>query len=233
MTRMRIGILVNDHVADRFRHISGDYGDMFQRLLGSENVDVVVYDVVGGEIPDDPTECDAWVATGSFYSVNDDEEWIRHLEQFVREIAEARVPYVGICFGHQMLAKALGGTVEKSDRGWGVGVHDVEVSEEAGLGEGYRVILSHQEQVVTPPQGAEILGWSEHCPVSMFVVDDTMAGIQGHPEFLPEYSEALMRERRGRVIPEETVDAGLASLGMEPDNERLADWILGFIEKAR
>lgn len=230
---MRIGILVNDHVADQFRHISGDYSDMFQRLLGSEGVEVVAYDVIGGELPADPTECDAWVATGSFYSVNDDEAWIRGLEQFVREIATARVPYVGICFGHQMLAKALGGTVEKSERGWAVGVHEIEVSEDIGLGDGYRVIHSHQDQVVKPPPGAELLGWSEHCPVSMFVVGDTMLGIQGHPEFVPQYSEALMRERRGRVIPEETVDAGLASLEMDPDSERLAEWILDFIDRSR
>ena len=107
------------------------------------------------------------------------------------------------------------------------------MSEEVGLGTGSRVIHSHQDQVVEPPPGAEILGWSEHCPVSMFVVDDTMVGIQGHPEFVPDYSEALMRERRGGIIPEETVDAGLASLENDPDNERLAAWILGFIERAR
>lgn len=226
---MKIGILVNDHVADRFHDISGDYFDMFQSLLGRDGLELVAYDVVAGELPDDPEDCDAWVATGSFSSVNDEEDWIRALEQFVREVATARVPYVGICFGHQMLAKALGGTVEKSDRGWGVGIHEIEVSDESGLGDGYRVIHSHQDQVIEPPPGAEILGWSEHCPVSMFVVGDTMAGIQGHPEFIPEYSEALMRERRGRVIPEATVDAGLASLEMEPDNEQLAKWIIDFI----
>ncbi len=230
---MKIGLLVNDHVADRFRHISGDYTDMFQRLLGSDDVEIVAYDVVAGELPASPEECDAWVATGSRHSVNDDEPWIHRLEGFVRRVAESHVPYVGICFGHQMLAKALGGTVEKSERGWGVGVQEVETAADLGLGSGYRVLASHQDQVVEVPPGAEVLGWSEHCPVSMFTIDGTMMGIQGHPEFEPEYSEALMRERRGRAIPEEVADAGIASLSTTPDNDRLADWILGFIRTAR
>ena len=230
---MKIGILVNDHVPDQFRHISGDYSDMFQQLLGRDDVELVAYDVIGGELPTDPTECDAWIATGSLHSVNDDEEWIRSLEVFVREVASARVPYVGICFGHQILAKALGGTVEKSERGWGVGVHKIEVSEAVGLGDSYRMIHNHQDQVIDAPPGAEILGWSQHCPVSMFVVGGTLVGIQGHPEFVPEYSEALLRQRRGRVIPEETADAGLASLNDETDTKRIAEWILDFIERAR
>lgn len=229
---MRVGLLVNDHVAEQFRDIAGDYPDMFSRLLADDDIDLVVYDVINGELPTDPAECDAWVATGSQFSVNDHEQWIRDLEDFVRRIPEAGSAYVGICFGHQMLAKALGGTVEKSERGWGVGVHRVEVADGVGLGSEYRVISSHQDQIVTPPPGAEILGWSEHCPVSMLAVGDRIVGIQGHPEFVPDYSEALMHHRRGTVIPEETVDAGLASLVDEPDGERLRAWILDFLRKA-
>ena len=217
-----------------FLGISGDYEDMFRRLFaGREEVEVVVYDAVNGDLPNDPSAVDAWMTTGSRHSVNDDLSWIRDLEGFVRKVADAGVPFVGICFGHQLIAKALGGSVVRSDHGWGIGVQEVEVNEDLGLGDSYRVLTSYQDQVATLPPGGEILGWNEHCPVSVMGVGSTILGIQGHPEFEPAYSAALMESRRGNLIPEETVDAGLASLSDEPDGDRLAAWILEFIERGR
>jgi GMP synthase-like glutamine amidotransferase len=227
MVLMRLGLLVCDHVRPEFLHISGDYPDMFRRLFaGHPEVEIVVYDVIGGEMPAGPGECDAWITTGSRHSVNDEEQWIRHLEQFVREVAKERIPFVGVCFGHQLIAKALGGTVVKSDRGWGVGAKKVEVKDSIGLGTSYRILNSHQDQIDSLPPGAEILGWNEHCPVSMIGVGENMVGIQGHPEFDPAYSEALMESRRGTLIPEATVDDGLASLDGSTDGDLLVDWIL-------
>ncbi|HEY4583996.1 MAG TPA: GMP synthase [Acidimicrobiia bacterium] len=231
---MRIGLLVCDHVRPEFLGISGDNDDMFRSLFADhDEVEVVAYDVVNGELPGDPSEADAWMTTGSRYSVNDDDPWIRDLEEFVRTVADAGIPFVGICFGHQLIAKALGGSVVKSDRGWGVGVQEVEISEDLGWGTSVRVLTSYQDQVDSLPPGGKILGWNDHCPVSVMGVGTTMLGIQGHPEFETAYSEALMESRRGQVIPEDTVEAGLASLNEEPDGSRLADWILEFIEHAR
>ena len=225
--RVKLGLLVCDHVRPEFEHISGDYPDMFRRLFaGHPDVEIVVYDVIGGDMPADPGECDAWITTGSRHSVNDDELWIRDLEGFVREVAKEEVPFVGVCFGHQLIAKALGGTVVKSDRGWGVGAKVVEVKGDLGLGSSYTVFTSYQDQIEELPPGAEILGWNEHCPVSLLGVGENMIGIQGHPEFEPAYSEALMESRRGGMIPEMTVDAGLASLEGSTDGDLLADWIL-------
>ena len=224
---MRLGLLVCDHVRPEFEHISGDYPDMFRRLFaGHPEVGIVVYDVIGGEMPADPGECDAWITTGSRYSVNDDEPWISDLEDFVRDVAKAQVPFVGVCFGHQLIAKALGGTVVESERGWGVGAKEVEVRGDLGLGPSYTVLTSHQDQIEDLPPGAEILGWNEHCPVSMLGVGENMIGIQGHPEFEAGYSEALMQSRRGTLIPEATVDDGLASLEGGTDGTHLFDWIL-------
>ena len=200
---------------------------MFRRLfVGHPEVEIVVYDVIGGDIPMDPGECDAWITTGSRHSVNDHEPWIRDLEHFVREVAKEEVPFVGVCFGHQLIAKALGGTVVKSERGWGVGAKEVEVRGDLGLGLSYTVLTSHQDQIEDLPLGAEILGWNEHCPVSMIGVGENMIGIQGHPEFDPAYSKALMESRRATMIPATTVDEGLASLDGTTDGDLLVDWIL-------
>ncbi|MET0566900.1 MAG: type 1 glutamine amidotransferase, partial [Acidimicrobiia bacterium] len=160
------------------------------------------------------------------YSVNDDEPWIRQLEQFVRDVAKEEVPFVGVCFGHQLIAKALGGTVARSDHGWGVGAKEVNVREDLGLGSSYTVLTSHQDQIDSLPPGAEILGWNEHCPISMLGVGENIIGIQGHPEFDPAYSEALMESRRGDLIPEATVEEGMNSLDRDIDGDRLVDWIL-------
>ncbi len=224
---MRLGLLVCDHVRPEFLEISGDYEDMFRRLFADyDDVEVVVYDVINGELPSSASECDAWLTTGSRHSVNDDEQWIRDLEELVREVSEAGIPFVGICFGHQLIAKALGGAVAKSDRGWGVGLQEVDVKDGLGLGGSYRVLTSYQDQVEVLPPGGEILGWNDHCPVAMLAVGPNMVGIQGHPEFEPAYSRALTKSRRGSVIPEDTADAGMASLGQPADSSRLGEWIL-------
>ena len=223
---MRLGLLLCDHVRPEFRGISGDYEDMFRRLFANhDDIEIVVYDSVNGEIPVDPSECDAWITSGSRHSVNDDGAWIRDLEAFVRKVASAEVPFVGICFGHQLIAKALGGTVVRSERGWGLGVKEVEVRDDLGIGDSYRVLNGHQDQVQSLPPGGEILGWNEHCPVSMLGVGDTMLGIQGHPEFEPAYTRAVMESRSDVEIPQATVTAGLATLGQPTDGDRLADWI--------
>ena len=88
------------------------------------------------------------------------------------------------------------------------------------------MITSYQDQIDELPPGAEILGWNEHCPVSMLGVGENMIGIQGHPEFDPAYSEALMESRRGNLIPEATVEQGMGSLEGDIDGGLLVDWIL-------
>ena len=223
---MKVGLLVCDHVREHHLDVAGDYDQHFRDLFaGHPEVELVVYDVIGGEMPAGPSECDAWITTGSRHSVNDDLPWIRYLEDFVREVAKAEVPFVGICFGHQLLAKALGGSVGRSNRGWGVGNMDVVTPEGS-----FRVMNLHQDQVEALPEGAEVLGWNEHCPVSVMGVGSKMIGIQGHPEMPGEYTERILQERRGDLIPEETAAAGLSSLADGPDTERLADWIVDFLE---
>lgn len=232
---MRVGLLVCDHVLSEFRHLSGDYPEMFAALFADHpQVELVSYDLPAGEFPTSPGECDAWITTGSRRSVYDAGDWIEQLADFVRRLHAADSPYFGVCFGHQMLAQALGGKVERSDRGWGVGVKEVEVVDSPDwLGPGpVPVLNSHADQIVEIPPGARILGRNDHCPVSMMAVGETMVGIQGHPEFTVGYAAALLRHRRGNLIPEETVDAALDTLADPPDPVLLADAIVRFLESS-
>ena len=115
-----IGILkcgsVPDDLEDRYK----DYDQMFMDLLGRE-LTYRVYDIQNNELPDSATETDGWLITGSKHGVYDDLPWIAPMEQLLRDAYEASVPIVGICFGHQLLAQALGGRVEKFSQGWSVG----------------------------------------------------------------------------------------------------------------
>jgi GMP synthase (glutamine-hydrolysing) len=211
-------------------HIDGDYPEMFERLFaGYSNVEIVCYDAVAGEMPADPSECDAWVTTGSRHSVNQSDPWIADLVSFVQEVAAAGVPFVGICFGHQLLAKALGGSVAEADSGWSVGISRVDMAD----GESFRIANSHSEQVVELPQGSTVLGSSDHCPIAVMGVGGTMLGIQGHPEMRRRYTEALLEERRGTVIPEEVANDGVASMSGESDAAAVADVIVRFLRGAQ
>ena len=236
MTDLCIGLLVCDHVRPDFRDIAGDYTDMFESLLG-DGVTLRRYSLVDGEFPVSVTECDGWITTGSGRSVYDDVPWIKRFAELTREIVAAGVPLVGVCFGHQMIAHALGGKVENAGSGWGVGVKSVTVLEpQPWMGAGvssYRILNSHHDQVTGLPPGASVIGSNDHCQVAAFTLGDRVVGIQGHPEFVPDYAKALMEHRRGWLIPDEVVDEGIASLAEPPDRELLASWIAQFFESTR
>lgn len=231
---MRVGLLVCDHVRPEFRGIAGDYPEMFGRLLsGHPQVELRPYDLTAGEFPAATDECEGWIGTGSRWSVYDDLPWIRRFEDLVAAFVADRRRFVGVCFGHQMIGRALGGEVAAAEQGWGVGVKEVRMEAvEPWMSpavRSYRVLNSHADQIVRPPEGIRVLGSNRHCPVSMLAVGDHVLGIQGHPEFVPDYARALMEARRGRLIPDEVVDEGLAGLAMPVDRDLLAGWIASFL----
>ncbi len=213
--------------------IEGDYEDMFRDLLEGDGVELVAFDVVGGEFPENLDEIDGWVITGSRWSVFDDEPWIHELADLTRRLIEGHHRVVGICFGHQMLAHALGGDVRRSERGWGVGVREVEMNTEPDWMPApvpsFKVLHSHQDQVEVLPPQAEVLASTAHCPVSMFAVGDSALGIQGHPEYSRDYSRATLELRRDRLIDGALVDEALATFESAPDRDLIGEWILAFL----
>ncbi len=235
---MNLGLLECDHVLERYRHIAGDYREMFTALLERHAplASIRPYDVCNGEFPGSLDACEAYLCTGSRYSVYDDAGWIHTLKDFVRRLHEDERPFVGICFGHQMLAEALGGKVSRAETGWGAGVHNVEVIRPERWMEpeqsNCKLQYMHQDQVERLPENAAVLGQSDHCPVAMFSAGSSMIGIQAHPEFPKAYSEALLNDRAER-IGVERVRAALESLNQATDEEIVTEWIVGFLKLAQ
>jgi GMP synthase-like glutamine amidotransferase len=234
---MNIGLLQCDHVAERFRPIAGDYPAMFAAWLANmQNFNLVPFDVCNGVWPASLDECDAYLCTGSRWSVYDDVAWIHDLKTFVRQSYEANKPFIGICFGHQMLAEALGGKVEKSAYGWGVGIREMEITRAEAWMQPQQATLKlhymHQDQVTRLPENSVALGRSEHCPVAAFRVGRAMLGIQAHPEFTNEYSAALLTDRIER-IGAERVQQARASLVHSTDEAVFAQWVAAFLKERK
>lgn len=231
-----IGILVAGEPPDELKAGFPDYGHMVAELLqaGGKELRFTAYAVRNGEFPQALDDHDAYLITGSRFSAYDDLPWIHRLADVIRELHARRTPLIGICFGHQLIAQALGGRVERARAGWGVGVLEARVEAPApwmaAAGPAVALIASHQDQVTQLPAGAECIAGSDFCPIAMYHIGDHVFALQSHPEFSREYSRALMKARRG-VIDDERIARGLASLGKHIDAEQVARWMLEFLRR--
>lgn len=233
---MKLGVLLCDDVRPELQKRHGNYPDMFATLFGRVDpaVDLHFYRVIDGQYPAALDECDAYISSGSKFSVNDEVRWISTFEAFIHQLYQQTIPFVGICFGHQMIARALGGEVCRSDNGWGIGVAHARFNPEEKHRHGwltdakdsYSLIVSHQDQIIAAPENTRVLAGSEFCPFAMIRVGNHFLGIQGHPEFTAEYAHDLINARRG-CFPETTADKAQTSLQQPTDALQVTRWKIG------
>lgn len=234
---LTVGLLLCDHLDPAPAAVAGDYPELFPAAFGPHGIDLRIYEATRGELPTDLDECDAWMTSGSRRSAYDDERWIAELGDLIVELDRARRPHAGICFGHQLTAMALGGEVRRAAVGWGVGGHTFEVVGRAPWMddvERFTILMSHRDQVTRLPDGAEVVAEAAYCPVGAYRIADHVFCVQGHPEFVPGLSAALMEGRRD-AIGDDVVTAGLASLHPPApplDQDRVAGWISRFFRHA-
>ena len=206
----------------------GRYPEMFGRLLGGE-FPYATYDVAADELPADPAGHDAYLITGSPAGVYEPLPWIEPLKAFLRA-AKGQAKLVGVCFGHQIMAEAFGGHVEKVDKGWGVGLHTYPIVRREAWMDGSAAVsipASHQDQIVIQPPATEVVASSIFTPYAALAWRDQPAiSFQFHPEFSPDFARALIEIRRDRLTD---ADAAIASLDRPNDNARVGTWIRRFL----
>jgi GMP synthase-like glutamine amidotransferase len=228
---MRIAVLETGRPPEPLEPKFGRYPAMFETLLGKDGGrSFKGYAITEGEYPA-PGEADALRVTGSPAGAYDPLPWIAPLKAFLRD--SRGLPMVGICFGHQIMAEAFGGHVEKFKGGWAIGLHRYHVVErQAWMDEAaeFAIPASHQDQVVIQPPHSRVVARSDFTPFAALAYDDFPAiSFQGHPEFEPSFAAALIESRRGVRFDEAFADAGVRSLGEPNDNRRVGQWIDRFL----
>ncbi|PLN79394.1 Aldedh-domain-containing protein [Aspergillus taichungensis] len=228
---LRIAVLECDTPIDPLRERYGTYGDFFKRLLHTSlqelgkdetNLHITKWDVVNNTNYPDPKEYDALLLSGSKYDAWSDEPWILSLTDYVKRIhAQQGTPIVGICFGHQIVARALGMRVGRSDAGWEIAVLPISLGE-AGRKLFQRDTLSlhqmHRDIVIEVPKECANLGSTVLCEVQGLYQPQRLLTVQGHPEY-DEFVETKLIEMRtaaGVFDPELSRD-GLARVGKAHD----------------
>jgi GMP synthase-like glutamine amidotransferase len=236
---MRIAIIETGAPPEQLAGRHPSYPQMMERMLAplAPHFRFATYPAFkNGALPT-PADFDGLLITGSAAGVYEGHDWTQPLEALIRDAAAAGKPQVGICFGHQLMAQAFGGEVQKSEKGWGVGVHHYDVTADAPWMSPSKgkiaCVVSHQDQIVSPPDGAETILSSGFCAHAGLAYSHGPAiSFQMHPEFEHDYAADLIQIRRNR-FGEALAEEGLASLKGRSDRELIAQWIVNFFMSHR
>jgi len=225
---MKVGILQAGHAPAEMIAETGNYAQMFTQFLSGRDYSFAAYSVVDMEFPKSTHSADCWVITGSRHGVYENLPFIEPLKALVRDIYNLKIPLVGVCFGHQVIAQALGGQVEKYSGGWSVGATDYEF-------EGQTVSLNawHQDQVVALPADARVLGSSPFCKYAFLGYGENVFTVQAHPEFDSRFINGLIDTRGRGLVPDDLLERASRKLELPNSNSALADRIHSVLDLAQ
>lgn len=237
MTR-RIGILMTATETPAFAAEFPDDGEAFHNLLSPLRPDWrfdIVY-VKDDIFPERVRDFDGYVITGSPATVTDDKPWIKRLLGFIREADTEKIPMAGVCFGHQAITLALGGTVERAAQGWGYGVAETRYARFAPWmnpsKELVRLYTAHRDQVTVLPARAELLGGSVHCPIGSYRIGSHIFTTEHHPEMTVVFMRRLTEYLAAYLDPGMIAKAR-KDIEAPQDGQLMAQWIAQFLEEAR
>ncbi|KPD11113.1 type 1 glutamine amidotransferase [Phaeobacter sp. 11ANDIMAR09] len=225
---MKIGILQTGHAPDDLIRDSGDYDQMFCDLLAGQGFEFETFSVLDGIFPADAEAADGWIITGSRHGVYEPHDWIPPLEELIRQIHARKQPLAGICFGHQIIAQALGGKVAKFDGGWAVGPVTYQQD-----GKPLTLNAWHQDQVIERPAEARVLAGNDFCENGILAYGDHIWTLQPHPEFSNEFTGGLIEKRGRGVVPDPLLDQASRQLDTPVDSPAIATFLADFMKKER
>ncbi|WP_220814921.1 amidotransferase [Pseudomonas paralcaligenes] len=235
---LRICILETDVLRPELIDQYQGYGRMFERLFAKQPLAATfeVFNVVQGDYPADGERYDAYLVTGSKADSFGSDPWIGVLKTYLLQRYESGDKLLGICFGHQLLALLLGGRAERATQGWGVGIHHYELKQQvpwmSPALEQLTLLISHQDQVTALPEKATLLASSEFCPVAAYCIEDQVLCFQGHPEFIHDYSRALL-DIRQHCIGEPAYRKAVESLAHDHQGTAVAEWMMRFVAQGK
>ena len=232
---MKAAILQCDNVLAKFQPQFGNYPAMIEQMF--DGVDLPLsfdtYDCRQDQFPKDINEYDFYITTGSKASAYEDSAWIGQLIELVRQLDKQQKKFIGICFGHQIIALALGGKVEKSGNGWGIGIaRNRIISRPEWMSDGpaeINILVSHQDQITGLPDDTILIAENDFCPFFIVQWGNHFLSIQGHPEWNTDYSRTLINDRKA-IIPPDRIKAALNSLQIAPDNALFVRLIMEFVQ---
>nr|WP_321982623.1 gamma-glutamyl-gamma-aminobutyrate hydrolase family protein [uncultured Cohaesibacter sp.] len=240
---MKIGLLVAGPLPQDLVKQFGTFDDMFEALLIKQEPSLTFasYDVYENNFPADAKDCDGWIVTGSLHSAYEKLPWMLRLEAFIREAISTGQPTIGICFGHQIMATAMGGVVEKAPSGkWGAAVHTYKISMDgrerpawmSGDGETFALQASHQDQVTVLPESGCLIAGNAFCPNGMIAYGKAGLSLQLHPELSSGIVETMLHKRRGTAMTEQDADVALSHVNDPVDADCVAQWMIEFFHQS-
>lgn len=220
----------------------GGYFGVFVRMLGEEGEAWDGFRVAANEFPTDEEidDYDGFVITGSCSDAYGNDLWVCRLLGLVKTLDAKKKRVLGVCFGHQILGRAIGGRVGRAHSGWDIGVRTINLSASSSklfpslnIPSSLPIIECHQDEVIELPPKAEIIAWSDKTGIEMFRYGDHIMGIQGHPE----YNEDILRHLIDRLLQKKCItekhSTELRSKFLEsgePDKESWRKICVGFLK---
>ncbi|KAK0726337.1 class I glutamine amidotransferase-like protein [Apiosordaria backusii] len=246
MAPIRLAILEADtpvpQANAQYKGYLGVFTHLFTRAVAPEPLESVLT-ITGHDIVAFPStaypnldEIDAVLITGSKYNSFDNDDWILSLVEFTRKaLIHPRVKVIGVCFGHQIVARAMGCLVRRSDKGWEVSVTETTLTEKGkeifGNHESLKIQQMHRDQVYGLPAGSHLLASTEKCPNHGFLVPNRVITIQGHPEFTSEIMNEILVLRHGTgLFTDEVFESGMQCNGDHHDGVDVTKVFIKFLQ---
>ncbi|KAG8627676.1 hypothetical protein KVT40_003549 [Elsinoe batatas] len=246
---LRIAVLECDTPVPAVAAQLGSYGAIFETMLNSGadllkqetgkevQLEITKWDVVSKEEYPDLESVDAVLLTGSKHNSFDSDPWILRLVDFTKRVLyeQSRVKLIGICFGHQIIGRAMGAKVARSDKGWEVSVTPMQLTKKGeevfGLGRGDMYIHQmHQDIVYEYPEGVEPLAHSPKCSTQGWYMKGKAITVQGHPEFNNFITSAILDVRHDLgVLKDDIYNDAMSRVGNKHDGIVASKAFLQFV----
>ena len=225
----KIGILQTGRTPGALQAKHGDSDIMCRDFIGADFGSFRYYPVLDNTLPEKPTDCDAWIITGSRFGVHDKLAWIGPLKHFLQEAFDQKVKMVGLCFGHQILAEALGGSVRMHPAGPGIGVMQYRWTGASGRATKFSLNAWHFDQVHIPPDVATHIATSDFCYFAGLQYGETAISFQAHPEFSYSYMADLIAYYEATGLPVDVVGPAVASLSLPVNADEVSAKVTSFL----